>query len=127
MVFYLTGLIADAPNGAVGLAPRLVNDWPQMKWVNLRVGEQHFDLLVEELGGKRRVTVTPSSAGSLDVDLSIPLGEVSIERVEVNGAKIDPDAYEIFSPFGRTRVMLGAHPASQSTPLVAIVEYSKRS
>ncbi|MBW1806813.1 MAG: hypothetical protein JRJ87_01375 [Deltaproteobacteria bacterium] len=127
MVFYLTGLIPDAPLGAVELAPRLVNDWPQMKWTNLRVGDQRFDLLVEELGGKRRVTVTPTSAGSLDVHLSVPLGEVSIERVEVNGAKLDPEAYEIFSPFGLTRIMLGTHPTSQSAPLIATVEYSSRS
>jgi hypothetical protein len=123
MVFYLTGFEPDAPNGTIKLAPRLPNLWPQMKWTGLRAGDQRFDLLVEDKGGKRRITVTPVS-GSLIVNLDVPLPPANVKQVRVRGKSFSD--YETWSPFGRTRVKLGETSAYTNDPLTVTVEYSQK-
>jgi len=123
MVFYLTGFEPDAPDGAVTLAPRLPNLWPQMKWTGLRVGDQRFDLLVEDKGGRRKITVTPVS-GSLKVNLDVPLPAANVKQVRVRGKSVS--GYETWSPFGRTRVKLGELSTYTNDPLTLFVEYSQK-
>jgi hypothetical protein len=121
MVFYLTGFEPDAPNGTVKLAPRLPNLWPEMNWTGLRVGDQRFDLLVEDKGGRRKITVTPAS-GSLTVNLEVPLPPANVKQVRVRGKSVSD--YETWSPFGRTRVQMGEASAYTNDPLTVTVEYS---
>ncbi|MBN2497786.1 MAG: hypothetical protein JXR96_24540 [Deltaproteobacteria bacterium] len=124
LVFYLTGFEPDARASRVSLAPRLPNGWPWMRWTGLRVGELRFDLLVEELGGLRRITVAPQE-GELEVVLDVLLGEALVERVEVGEERLLEPAYTVSSPFGLTRIRLPAYPASRARPLVASVQHSK--
>jgi hypothetical protein len=123
MVFYLTGFEPDAPSGSINLAPRLPNLWPEMNWTGLRVGDQRFDLRVEDPGGKRRITVTPES-GSLTVNLDVPLPPANLKQVRVRGKSFSD--YEIWSPFGRTRVKLGELSTYTNDPLTVTVEYSQK-
>jgi hypothetical protein len=123
MVFYLTGFEPDARNNTVRLAPRLPNRWPRMQWTGLRVGGERFDLLVEELGGKRRITVTPTGSGSLKVLLDVPMPASRIKQVRLRGKPVS--TYETWSPFGLTRVRLGEVAAYTNDPLTVTVEYSR--
>jgi hypothetical protein len=123
MVFYLTGFEPDAPNGTIKLAPRLPNLWPQMKWTGLRVGDQRFDLLVEDKGDRRKITITPVS-GSLKVALDVPLPPANVKQVRVRGKSVSD--YDTWSPFGQTRVKLGEASAFTNDPLTVSVEYSRK-
>lgn len=123
MVFYLTGFQPDAPNGSVRLAPRLPNRWPEMTWTGLRVGDQRFDLRVEDPGGKRKITVTPVS-GSLTVILDVPLPSANVKQVRVRGKSVSN--YDTWSPFGQTRVRLDEASAYTNDPLTVAVEYSPK-
>ncbi len=121
MVFYLTGFDPDARDGSVKLAPRLPNLWPRMQWTGLRVGDERFDLLVEDKGGKRKIVVTPAS-GPLTVILDVPLPPADVKQVRVRGDSFS--SYETSSPFGRTRVQLGELSAYTNDPLTVVVDYS---
>jgi len=123
MVFYLTGFEPDAPDGTIKLAPRLPNLWPRMSWTGLRVGDQRFDLLVEDSGGRRKITVTPAS-GTLTVDLDVPLPPANVKQVRVRGKSVS--SYETWSPFGRTRVKLGELSTYTNDPLTVSVEYQSK-
>jgi hypothetical protein len=123
MVFYLTGFEPDALNGAVKLAPRLPNLWPEMSWTGLRVGDQRFDLLVEGKGGKRKITVTPRS-GSLKVTLDVPLPSANVKQVRLRGKPVAN--FETWSPFGRIRVRLEEASAYTNDPLTVTVEYKQK-
>jgi hypothetical protein len=123
MLAYLTGFEPDAAKGAVSLAPRLPNNWPGMKWSKLRVGDILFDLELSELGGERRVTVTPSGQATLLVSVSVPLGKVSIKRVIVNGERLGRDDYTLWGPLGTTRVRLEPIEATSDEPLDVTVIY----
>lgn len=123
LAVYLTGLEPDARAGRVALAPRLPNNWPRMAWNGLRVGDSRFDLLVEELGGLRRVTVTPTTPGTLEVQLSLPLPAATLDRVALGGDRLADDAYELYSPFGRTRVVLPKRTCDPAHPLQAEIRY----
>ncbi len=125
LVTYLTGFEPDAAHGAVSLAPHLPNNWPGMKWSNLRVGDMHIDLELTELGGERRATVTPSSPGTLLVTLALPLGNATVRRVVVNGESLDKDSYTLWGPFGTTRVCLDPIEATSDQPLDVTVFYRK--
>jgi len=123
MVYYLTGFEPDAPGGAIKLAPRLPNLWPRMSWTGLRVGDQRFDLLVEDRGGKRMITITPAS-GPLTVNLDVPLPPANLKQVRVRGKSFS--SYQTWSPFGMTRVKLGELSAYTNDPLTVTVEYSPK-
>ncbi|MBW2700833.1 MAG: hypothetical protein JRF33_08435 [Deltaproteobacteria bacterium] len=123
LVFYLTGFEPRASEGLVALAPRLPNDWPRMEWRGLRFGDVRFDLLVEELGGQRRITVTPQGRASLNLDLAIPLGEVEVTRVELRGRRVEASDYGIRELFGLPRLELGVHEVSGAEALVVTVWY----
>lgn len=124
LVVYLTGLEPDARAGRVALAPRLPNGWPRMRWTGLRVGPVRFDLEIEELGGSRRVTVTPTTPGELQVALAVPLPPADIERVRLGPNRLDQSAYHLWSPFGRTRVVLPARGCGTNAPLEAVVDWA---
>jgi hypothetical protein len=126
LVLFLTGLVPDAPGGAVTLAPRLPNGWPAMTWRRLRVGDVRFDLRVEERGGLRTFAVEPTSDGSLTVRLEVPLPACEVREVRVDGVPLAPDAIERWSPFGLTRVRLPAREVSRSEPFQVEVEWSPR-
>jgi hypothetical protein len=74
-----------------------------MKWTGLRTGDTWFDLLVEDPGGRRRVTVTTGSTGFRLV-LALPLGDVEVRKVLVNGDRLDEHDYELRDFFGHVRV-----------------------
>lgn len=118
----LTGLSCEGRGPEVALAPRLVNDWPRMRWRNLRCGNARFDLLVEELGGKRRISLNPQS-GELSVRLSVPLPAASVRSVAQNGARLPAEAFRVILWFDRPRVELDAAVASAAQPLLVEVEY----
>jgi hypothetical protein len=121
LVYYLTGF--EPYDNYVLLTPRLPNSWPQMKWTGLRTGDRRFDLLVEDPGGLRRVTVTTESAGFRLV-LSVPLGDVEVRRVLVNGDRLDEQNYELRDLFGHVRVeIFEAFEIGKSRPLEVEVVY----
>jgi len=124
LVVYLTGFAPELAAGVVHLAPHLPNRWPQMRWTGLRAGADRLDLLVEEDHGRRRVTVTPTTGGTLSVDLAVPLGAAVPRGVTVNGEALAADAYATWGPFGEVRVRPGARAVSAAAPLVVEVEHT---
>ncbi len=122
LLFALTGLDCDGGAPEASLAPRLVNDWPRMRWRNLRCGSARFELLVEELGGRRRITMSPSQ-GELSVRLAVPLPAASIRSVSRNGERLQESDYRILSWFGLSRVELLATVALAGQPVTVEVEY----
>jgi hypothetical protein len=123
LVLYLTGFEPEMIAGHHHLAPHLPNAWPRMRWTGLRAGADRFDLLVEERGGERRVTVTPTTGGTLTLYVHVPLPAATVRSVTVNGEEYPEGGYWILSPFGETRVELGATTASAAAPLVVEVAY----
>ena len=121
LVYALTGLECDAAAGSVRLAPRLVDDWPRMQWRKLRCGDVRLELLVEELGGRRRVTVTAS--GDIVVHLELPLGGHAAGRVEVDGQRLDEEQFTRTSWFGRERLRLEPFTAGSGREWVVEVRY----
>ena len=125
LVYYLTGF--EPYDDYALLAPRLPNSWPRMKWAGLRTGDTRFDLLVEDPGGRRRVTVATGSAGFRLV-LALPLGDVEVRKVLVNGAQLDRHDYRLRDLFGHVRVELfEAFEISKTRPLEVEVVYGGRS
>jgi hypothetical protein len=121
LVYYLTGF--EPYDNYALLAPRLPNSWPQMKWTGLRTGDSRFDLLVEDPGGRRRVTVTTESAGFRLV-LAVPLGDAEVRKVLVNGAQLDQHDYRLRDLLGHVRVeLLEAFEISKTRPLEVEVAY----
>jgi hypothetical protein len=126
LVVFLTGFEPDAPSGVARLAPRLPNRWPGMRWTGLRAGEVRFDLEVEDRGDERDVSVTPVPPGVLTVHLDVPLPDVRIDGVRVNGELLDQSDYEVWSPFGLSRLRLPPAEASADEPLLVTVRHSPR-
>ncbi len=118
MVYYLTGLVQDAPGGAVHLAPSLPNNWAFMTWKNLRVGFSRFDMSVENSGSEFRVTLELKKGQSLNVFLDLPLGDVDARWIEIDGERVDRDKWNIWSPFGQTRVKLPPVVLKNAYPVV---------
>ena len=124
LVYYLTGF--EPYDTYALLAPRLPNSWPRMKWSGLRTGDARFDLLVEDPGGRRRVTVTTGSDGFRLV-LSVPLGDVEVRKVIVDGERLEEHDYELRDLFGHVRVkILEAFEISKTRPLEVEVVYGGR-
>jgi hypothetical protein len=124
LVVYLTGFEPEMIAGHVHLAPRLPNGWPRMSWTGLRAGADRFDLLVEQDHGRRRVTVTPTTGGTLTLYVDVPLPAATVRSVTVDGSPRAAGSWWVSSPFGATRVQLGAEMASAAAPLVVEVEHS---
>ena len=106
VVYYLTGFVADAPADAVRLAPRLPNNWPSMAWTGLRVGARRLDLRVTDDGRRRKVLVTLRTGNPLTLHLSIPLRSSPPRAVKLGGKALAAADYEVWSPFGGSRVVL---------------------
>lgn len=117
VVGYLTGFEPDAAAGAARLAPRLPNHWPRMRWHGLRVGRARFDLELEQKGDLLSVTITTGAPEGLGIHLALPLAEVTVEQVRIDGEVLDPALIETWSPFGRTRVLLPPLRAEAAAPL----------
>jgi len=94
-----------------------------MRFSGLRAGPDRLDLLVEETGGRRRVTVTPTTTGTLTIYVDVPLGPVVVRAVTVNGEPRPDTAWWTWSPFGETRVQLGYSVVTAARPLVIEVEH----
>jgi hypothetical protein len=124
LVYYLTGF--EPYDNYALLAPRLPNSWPRMKWAGLRTGDTRFDLLVEDLGGRRRVTVATGSAGFRLV-LSVPLGDVEVRKVLVDGEQLDQQDYRLREVFGHVRVeLLEAFEIGKTRSLEVEVAYGRQ-
>ncbi len=123
MVFYLTGLRQDAPDGEVHLAPRLPNYWQSMTWRNLRVGFTRFDMTVEDSGFQRVVTLDLKYGDPILVYLELPLGKIEVNRVQVDGRSLDADEYDIWSPFGLTRIRMAPVELRMTQPVVVKAKY----
>ncbi|MBI5479563.1 MAG: hypothetical protein HY906_11935, partial [Deltaproteobacteria bacterium] len=123
LVVYLAGFEPDMIAGHHRLAPRLPNGWPSMRWTGLRAGADRLDLVVEQVKGVRRVTVTPTTGGTLTLYVEVPLPAATVRSVSVNGAPRPADAWWVWAPFGETRVQLGATTATAAAPLVIEVEH----
>jgi hypothetical protein len=97
-----------------------------MKWAGLRTGDTRFDLLVEDLGGRRRVTVATGSAGFRLV-LSVPLGDVEVRKVLVDGEQLDQQDYRLREVFGHVRVeLLEAFEIGKTRSLEVEVAYGRQ-
>jgi hypothetical protein len=123
LVVYLTGFEPELIAGHVHLAPRLPNGWPRMRWTGLRVGVDRLDLLVEQQGKVRRVTVSTTADAPLTLYVHVPLPAATVRGVTVNGEPWPEGSSWIWSPFGETRVKLGARNVSAASPLVIEVEH----
>ncbi|HOX44240.1 MAG TPA: hypothetical protein PK668_11610 [Myxococcota bacterium] len=122
LLAFLAGPGLDADAGRVRLAPRLPSGWPGMAWRNLRLGQTRFDLEVEEQGGRRVTRITPA-AGSLRVELALPLGQARVGAVRLGGRRLGADELGLRELFGLPRVVLPGAEASAAAPLEAVVEW----
>lgn len=115
LMFYLTGFEPDADLRAARLAPRLVNHWPSMTWQGLQVGATRFGLVAEQRGSSRRVVIGPTDGGVLSIELALPLGACDLKAVRIDGQSLPGHEFEVWSPFGETRVVLPERPIGPVT------------
>jgi len=114
---YLFGYQPDAVNGRVLIAPHLPADWDFAKMENVRLGDDSFDLTVEDDGEVRTITLDQAT-GAIDIDAQVSLAG-QIAEIRVNDAVVSPT---IEQEWGRSRARLEDLTASASTPLVIEVE-----
>ena len=72
LVYYLTGLEQDSPAGNVRLFPHLPNCWRWMECINLRIGEDRFDISIHDLGGLYELELSNKGNRMLTFDISLP-------------------------------------------------------
>lgn len=116
LVYALTGLDCDAAAARMVLVPRLVNHWPRMRWRRLRCGTVRFDLTVEELGGRRRISI--ESDGALRLVLELPFTDSRLQEIEVDGSPLDEQVLERHDYFGWERVRLPEQQLEKDVPLM---------
>jgi len=101
MIQYLFGLELDAVNNRIKIAPHLPEDWPEVSMTNARIGDITFDILVQDDGDTRVISVQNTTA-LLNVDALVSV-EGDMAKVEVNGVDVD---YTAENQWGRSRVRL---------------------
>jgi len=98
---YLFGLQLDAADGRVFIAPHLPDEWDLAKMENVRLGEDAFDLTVEDDGEVRTITLDQAT-GAIAVDAQVSLaGEIA--AIRVNDAVVTPTVEQ---EWGRSRARL---------------------
>lgn len=119
MINYLFGLELDAPRMKASIAPNLPSGWPMARMEKIRLADQTFDLLVEDDGVIRRVSVSNATALiAMDAIISVA-GEV--KSVTVNNETVEP---EIILKWERSRVLLPELTVDADQPLVVEVTRS---
>ena len=91
----LWGIVADAPRGAVSLAPRLPPGWTRMALSRIRVGGSAIDCAVRAREGGLTVRVRRVSGPPLTVTLVTPgsaAQEISVDGIELAGGRARFDA-----------------------------------
>ena len=82
----LWGLVADAPRGAVALAPRLPEGWTHMALSRIRVGRSAIDCVARARGDGLTVRVRRASGPPLTLTVAAP--GVPSERITVDGIEL---------------------------------------
>lgn len=117
---YLFGLELNAPENKIKIAPHLPKGWDSASFLNGRVGDIKFDLIVKQEVDERVVKVEKATE-KLNVDAVVSV-EGPIKEVRVNGEKVEP---EIESEWGRYRVKLKELSVSPESNLEIRVKFER--
>ncbi|MEM2914915.1 MAG: hypothetical protein QXH91_05915, partial [Candidatus Bathyarchaeia archaeon] len=117
---YLFGLEQYAPDNKIKIAPHLPRGWDKASFLNGRVGDTRFDLIVKQENDERVVKVEKVTK-NLNVDAVVSV-EGLISEVKVNGEKVEP---EIESEWGRYRVKLNNLSVSPQSELDIRVKFKR--
>jgi len=124
-VYYLTGLEQDSPTGNVKLFPHLPNCWKWMTCANLRIGEDRFDLSIQDQGGFYEAKLSNKGKRLLTFDISLPFAPETALGLTIDHRMVRARDFVGKDPLGNGIVRLKGLALEQGKSMTIVFRYRK--
>ncbi len=102
LIYYLTGMDADAAAMKLTLSPEIPKGWDKWQLTGGRIGANTYDISVADSGSELIYTFINRGPSPVELDLSLPIGARKPQSVLIDGQQIPIDKLKLVTASGRT-------------------------